>query len=138
MTSPARSWRMVAAISASALALAACGGGDDDADTATPDATGSPAATAAEGDGTLTIGTLLPQTGNLAFLGPPEFVEATPTGETWHYAYGSGQALSSFAFERASYAEARPTFESWVLVRTAAYEEVWRRAVRRWREGQVR
>ena len=28
---------------------------------------------AAEGDGTLTIGSLLPQTGNLAFLGPPEF-----------------------------------------------------------------
>lgn len=26
-----------------------------------------------EGDGVLTIGTLLPQTGNLAFLGPPEF-----------------------------------------------------------------
>ena len=28
---------------------------------------------AAKGDGTLTIGTLLPQTGDLAFLGPPEF-----------------------------------------------------------------
>jgi ABC-type branched-subunit amino acid transport system substrate-binding protein len=30
-------------------------------------------APAVEGDGTLAIGTLLPQTGNLAFLGPPEF-----------------------------------------------------------------
>ena len=72
MTSPARSWRMVAAISASALALAACGG-DDDTDVATPDATDAPATSTAEGDGTLTIGSLLPQTGNLAFLGPPEF-----------------------------------------------------------------
>ena len=26
-----------------------------------------------KGDGTLTVGTLLPQTGDLAFLGPPEF-----------------------------------------------------------------
>jgi len=63
---------MVAAISASALALAACGG-DDDTDVATPDATDAPATSTAEGDGTLTIGSLLPQTGNLAFLGPPEF-----------------------------------------------------------------
>ena len=69
MTSPARSWRLLAAVSASALALAACGGGDDST-TATPGE--SPAAVAA-GDGILTIGSLLPQTGNLAFLGPPEF-----------------------------------------------------------------
>ncbi|TAL25390.1 MAG: amino acid ABC transporter substrate-binding protein [Frankiales bacterium] len=68
MVSPARSWRMLAAISASALVLAACGGGDDD-DTADPGANGDVAA----GDGTLVIGSLLPQTGNLAFLGPPEF-----------------------------------------------------------------
>ena len=37
-------------------------------------ATSSSSAPAANsGDGTLTIGSLLPQTGNLAFLGPPEF-----------------------------------------------------------------
>ena len=66
MVSPARSWRMLAAISASALVLAACGGGDDDDSTTTGD-------DAAKGDGTLVIGSLLPQTGNLAFLGPPEF-----------------------------------------------------------------
>ena len=73
-------------------------------------------------------------------LGPPEFVEETPLEETWHYAYGSGEALSSLVFERASYLEARarPAFESWVLARTAAYEPVWRRAVRRWRGGLVR
>ena len=66
MVSPARSWRMLAAISASALVLAACGGGDDDDTADTGD-------DAAKGDGTLVIGSLLPQTGNLAFLGPPEF-----------------------------------------------------------------
>ncbi len=69
MVSPARSWRTLAAVSASALALAACGGGggSDTADT------GNDGGAAAKGDGTLTIGSLLPQTGNLAFLGPPEF-----------------------------------------------------------------
>jgi ABC-type branched-subunit amino acid transport system substrate-binding protein len=75
MVSPARSWRMLALISAGSLVLAGCGGGDDDNDTGaepTGGATSGPAESA-EGDGTLTIGSLLPQTGNLAFLGPPEF-----------------------------------------------------------------
>ena len=59
---------------AASLTLAACGGGDDTAEPETETATESEsAAPAAEGDGTLTIGSLLPQTGNLAFLGPPEF-----------------------------------------------------------------
>jgi len=78
MASPARSWRILAAISAGALVLTACGGGaDEEPDTAAPAPSEAGAASeapdAAEGDGTLTIGTLLPQTGNLAFLGPPEF-----------------------------------------------------------------
>jgi len=73
MVSPARSWRILAAISAGALVLTACGGGDDDDDTATPAASSDSGSSSAEGDGTLTIGSLLPQTGNLAFLGPPEF-----------------------------------------------------------------
>ena len=65
-----RLWRSVAVVGVASLALAACGGDDDDDDT-----TGgaSPTAPAATGDGTLALGTLLPQTGSLAFLGPPEF-----------------------------------------------------------------
>jgi branched-chain amino acid transport system substrate-binding protein len=51
-----------------ALALAGCGsddgGGDSENDTKK---------SSAKGDGTLTVGMLLPQTGDLAFLGPPEF-----------------------------------------------------------------
>ena len=80
MNSPVRTWRMLAAISAGALALAACGGGDSDTaapsdgDSAKPTGAASgPAAPANTADGTLTIGTLLPQTGSLASLGPPEF-----------------------------------------------------------------
>ena len=71
MVSRARSLRLLAAVSASAIALAGCGGGDDD--TASTDDPSTGASDVAEGDGTLTIGSLLPQTGNLAFLGPPEF-----------------------------------------------------------------
>ena len=70
MLRPARTWRTAAVLGVAGLTLAACGGGDDPA---TPADTESEAPAAAEGDGTLTIGTLLPQTGSLAFLGPPEF-----------------------------------------------------------------
>jgi branched-chain amino acid transport system substrate-binding protein len=74
MPSPARSWRILAAISAGALVLTACGGGEEEEpDTAAPAASDAAEAPAAEGDGTLIFGSILPQTGNLAFLGPPEF-----------------------------------------------------------------
>src|SRR5690606_38480703 len=66
--------RVLAVVAATSLALTACGGGSDTASEATPSsAAPSSAAPAAQGDGTLTIGTLLPQTGALSFLGPPEF-----------------------------------------------------------------
>ena len=73
MVSPARSWRLLAAVSASALVLTACGGSDDPDDTTNPAPGASTGGSDAQGDGVLTIGSLLPQTGNLAFLGPPEF-----------------------------------------------------------------
>ncbi|NUP65948.1 MAG: ABC transporter substrate-binding protein [Nonomuraea sp.] len=70
-----RNSRALAVATAASLALAACSTGGT---TAGPNATGSASvqpssASAAKGDGTLTIGTVLPQTGNLAYLGPPEF-----------------------------------------------------------------
>jgi ABC-type branched-subunit amino acid transport system substrate-binding protein len=68
------SWQFVAVGAVAALALAGCGSDDDTAGTgSTPAASTSAAAPAAKGDGALKIGTLLPQTGSLAFLGPPEF-----------------------------------------------------------------
>jgi ABC-type branched-subunit amino acid transport system substrate-binding protein len=61
-------WRGLATIAAATLVLTACGGGEE------TDTGAAPAETAvAKGDGVLTLGTLLPQTGSLAFLGPPEF-----------------------------------------------------------------
>ncbi len=50
------------------LALAACSG-----NSASSSGSSSASAAPASGNGTLIIGTLLPQTGSLAFLGPPEF-----------------------------------------------------------------
>lgn len=64
-----RTMRLAAVAAAGALVLAACGGGSDKSD---KDDSGEKKA-ASQADGTLTIGTLLPQTGSLAFLGPPEF-----------------------------------------------------------------
>ncbi|MEV6149045.1 ABC transporter substrate-binding protein [Nonomuraea sp. NPDC052129] len=66
--------RALAVVAATSLALTACGGGGNTAAPASSSAApSSAAAPAAKGDGTLTVGTLLPQTGSLAFLGPPEF-----------------------------------------------------------------
>ena len=75
MIRPNRAWRTAVVLAAASLALTACGGNDSDSgNSAGSSASPSESASApAKGDGTLTIGTLLPQTGDLAFLGPPEF-----------------------------------------------------------------
>ncbi|WP_433794281.1 ABC transporter substrate-binding protein [Actinoplanes sp. CA-252034] len=61
-------WRGVAVLGAACLALGACSNDGDKPETGSSSA---PAATG--GDGVFKVGTLLPQTGSLAFLGPPEF-----------------------------------------------------------------
>jgi len=94
MIRPTRTWRAAAVGTAALLVLTACGGDTEETpsasdntsttteETPTPDAEDTPAAAEecevkefsnVTGNGTLTIGTLLPQTGSLAFLGPPEF-----------------------------------------------------------------
>jgi ABC-type branched-subunit amino acid transport system substrate-binding protein len=68
-------WRLLTLLFALALVAAACGDDDDGDGGATDDTTDDTEApsTGGDGDGVLTIGTLLPETGSLAFLGPPEF-----------------------------------------------------------------
>ena len=70
MIRPTRTWRVAAAFAAATLVLTACG---SDSDSGSDEKSDSGSKAAAKGDGTLTIGTLLPQTGDLAYLGPPEF-----------------------------------------------------------------
>ena len=67
---PAR--RLAVAFAAAALVLTACGddGGDDDKSSSGDNNESS--APAKSGDGQLVIGQLLPTTGDLAYLGPPE------------------------------------------------------------------
>lgn len=64
--------KLAALGAATALVLAACGeSGTDDGDAAEDEETGSQVTS--ESDGVFTVGSLLPATGDLAFLGPPEF-----------------------------------------------------------------
>jgi ABC-type branched-subunit amino acid transport system substrate-binding protein len=69
-------WRVLAPLAALSLVAAACGGNDTTEETTDTTAAGDETTTTApqnQGDGQLQIGTLLPETGSLAFLGPPEF-----------------------------------------------------------------
>src|SRR5688572_15060396 len=68
-----RARRLGAALAASAIVLTACGGGGDNDSAGDTNTSEESDSAAPEGDGTLTLGSLLPQTGDLAFLGPPEF-----------------------------------------------------------------
>jgi ABC-type branched-subunit amino acid transport system substrate-binding protein len=63
--------RTLAVLATASLALSACGSDSTDSDS--KDTKSSDKGAQVKADGTLTIGTLLPQTGDLAFLGPPEF-----------------------------------------------------------------
>lgn len=73
MIRPTRAWRTAAVLATASLALTACGSDSGSDSAAESSSSSSSSAAAKKGDGTLTIGTLLPQTGDLAFLGPPEF-----------------------------------------------------------------
>ncbi len=76
-----RALRFAAVSAAAVLTLAACGSSSSNKPKPSPSPGGggssssSPTTTGSQpaGNGTLTIGTFLPQTGDLAFLGPPEF-----------------------------------------------------------------
>ena len=75
MIRPTRTWRAAVVLAAASLALTACGGSNSDNAGGGESASSSPSQSSAanKGDGILKVGTLLPQTGDLAFLGPPEF-----------------------------------------------------------------
>jgi branched-chain amino acid transport system substrate-binding protein len=64
----------IAAASAGLLLLASCSSSPaaDSGDTKAEESS-APSSPVREADGVLTVGTILPQTGNLSFLGPPEF-----------------------------------------------------------------
>jgi len=65
-------WKVVTAFAVATLVLAGCSSSSDTASEETATDTASEEAAPAS-TGPLKIGSLLPETGNLAFLGPPEF-----------------------------------------------------------------
>ncbi len=69
-----RTARLAVVAAAAALVLSSCGSDDDGGDDTAGESPSSSEApdVAKTGDGTLVIGSLLPTTGDLAFLGPPE------------------------------------------------------------------
>jgi ABC-type branched-subunit amino acid transport system substrate-binding protein len=76
MIRPTRLWRSAMVLAIASLALTACGSNNDSnsaGSSSSSSASASSSSAPTKGDGTLTVGTLLPQTGDLAFLGPPEF-----------------------------------------------------------------
>ncbi len=73
MIRPTRAWRTAAVFAAATLVLTACGGETDSGNEPKTSESPESSAPAAKGDGQLVVGQLLPQTGDLAFLGPPEF-----------------------------------------------------------------
>ncbi len=74
MIRSSRARRAAITLAATALVLTACGSdGDSDSKSDAPDEGASSSAPATTGDGVLKVGQLLPQTGDLAYLGPPEF-----------------------------------------------------------------
>ena len=66
MIRPTRGWQAAAVLGVAALVLAGCGSSDEPAGDDTSSSDGG------SGSEALVLGTLLPQTGSLAYLGPPE------------------------------------------------------------------
>ncbi len=70
-------------------------------------------------------------------MGAPLYVENTVETETWRYSYGDYNPLNTFVFERNQLYDSNETFESYLLQRHPYYEQVWLRALERWRKGQM-
>jgi ABC-type branched-subunit amino acid transport system substrate-binding protein len=75
MLRPSRLARFGIVAASAALVLSSCGSDDDNPSGSSDTTGGEPTDTSAAptGDGVLHIGSFLPQTGDLAYLGPPEF-----------------------------------------------------------------
>ena len=104
MTRMTHTMRLAAVASATMLVLAACGSEDSSSDTDTDAGDDTPTTSNID----LKIGTALPQTGNLAFLGPPEeagvgyaasLIEEADTGLNLEIVYGDSGDTDNKAYE---------------------------------------
>lgn len=69
--------------------------------------------------------------------GAPLFVEQYFEAEVWHYSY-SQDPRQTYVFERVRpYQRQGLQLDNYILMRRPYYEQPWREAVQRWREGRV-
>ncbi|MDQ7041856.1 MAG: GWxTD domain-containing protein, partial [Rhodothermus sp.] len=68
-------------------------------------------------------------------LGPPYFVEEQLERQIWYYTYNERDPRYMFVFERVH--PPGSVFVRYVLRRQPHYYDLWQRALRRWRTGQV-
>lgn len=104
--SQSKLWKFLAVLGVSALVLAGCASGSED--TSSTDTSGGDTAAAPVQELELLLGTALPQTGNLAFLGPPEEagvalavsdINAANKGITVDVIYGDSGDNTNLAWE---------------------------------------
>ena len=71
-------------------------------------------------------------------LGPPGYVDHGLEGEVWYYdSYAGRNPLRTFTFQRIRPLQGDDVFENYVLERRPYYEQMWFRALDRWRDGTV-
>ena len=71
-------------------------------------------------------------------LGPPGYVDQGLEGEVWYYdSYTGRDPLRTFTFQRVRPLQGDDVFENYVLERRPYYEQMWFRALDRWRDGTV-
>ena len=70
-------------------------------------------------------------------FGSPLYVDTQLEYEVWRYSYDEYDNIGSFAFTRRRLYASGGLFEAYLLNRDPSYEAGWRRALRRWRRGEV-
>ena len=70
-------------------------------------------------------------------FGSPIFIDTQLEYETWRYSYDDRDGLDLFIFNRRRLYDSDGMFETYLLEREPYYESAWRRALRRWRRGEV-
>jgi len=70
-------------------------------------------------------------------FGSPLYVDTQLEYEVWRYSYDEQDPIGAFLFNRRRIYDSDGIFEAFMLEREAYYEAAWRRALQRWRRGDV-
>lgn len=70
-------------------------------------------------------------------LGEPILIDDRLDREVWHYSYDDRDALSTFVFHRRPLVGSGGRYQAYLLEREFFHEAAWRRALDRWRRGEV-